>query len=252
MSKIHLRSTLRELRAIEFDHSDFANVAMAPQEMLDFLAMLDGLKPVYLLGRGFDDRNWIKGVEGVAIKKRLNVVHGAYWDAVSEYDGVPPDMAKVMAERETVRNAIYICKAPGIAKELRQIEQTGRVSIEEEAKLLGYPTCCVSDHYGRTAAMTKGVWLMLQRVGENNSDKIKRLIREDVGMTPETDEEKNLLLTATNMVTAPFTSFHMCTKCAEKADGPARTLSKKYEELAKTIDLRLWQEIAMTTNQQEN
>lgn len=81
-NKSLLRSTLRELRGIEFDRTEYANLAMAPQEMLDFLATLDGLKPVYLLGRGFDDPNWIKGVQEIANKKRLHIVPGAYWGAV--------------------------------------------------------------------------------------------------------------------------------------------------------------------------
>ena len=59
VNKPRLRSALKKLRQVRFDRSDSANVGMAPQEMLDFPAMLAGLKPVCLVGRGFDDPDWV-------------------------------------------------------------------------------------------------------------------------------------------------------------------------------------------------
>ena len=50
MNKPVLRNALKKLRAVPFDRNEYANVMIAPQEMLDFLAMVAGIKPVYLLG----------------------------------------------------------------------------------------------------------------------------------------------------------------------------------------------------------
>jgi hypothetical protein len=46
MDKPLLRSTLKKLRALPLDPTNHHNVMMAPQEILDFLALRDGIKPV--------------------------------------------------------------------------------------------------------------------------------------------------------------------------------------------------------------
>ncbi len=208
IDKIHLRNTLRKLRAVPFDLTDDVNVAMAPQEMLDYLAMLSGLKPVYLLGRGFNDHAWVKGVARLSAEKGLHVVHGVQWFAVPPNSEIPPQIAAIMTKEE--EPAIYVCKGPGLAKELKDIAESGRISIEQEARLLGYPICCVRDHYQRQSLFEKAFWQMLKRAGRGDEQEIKRLIREDVRIAPETDEERGLLDEGTRMSLAPFTSIHMC------------------------------------------
>jgi hypothetical protein len=69
VDKSVLRSTLKKLRALPLDGTGPANIMMAPQEMLDFLAIRAGIKPVHLLGRGFDDAKWIEGVLAMARKR---------------------------------------------------------------------------------------------------------------------------------------------------------------------------------------
>jgi hypothetical protein len=81
IDKFRLRQALRKLRQIPFNRDDPADAATAPQEMLDFLAMLAGLKPVVLLGRGFDDHRWIAGVSAIARKMSLHLVTGPKWEA---------------------------------------------------------------------------------------------------------------------------------------------------------------------------
>ena len=71
ISKPHLRNVLKKLRAIQFDAGPIDareawDQATAAQEMLDFLAMLAGLKPVYLAGRGFGPPSWLQGVQAIA------------------------------------------------------------------------------------------------------------------------------------------------------------------------------------------
>jgi hypothetical protein len=50
MNRVRLRNALKKLRNIEIDRSDEANRMIAPQEMLDFLAMAAGIKPVFSNG----------------------------------------------------------------------------------------------------------------------------------------------------------------------------------------------------------
>src|SRR5947209_1611537 len=84
-----LRSTLKKLRALPLDPANHANVMMAPQEMLDFLALRAGIKPVFLLGRGFDDPQWIEGALEISRKAGLHIVEGPMWDAQTDDEGLP-------------------------------------------------------------------------------------------------------------------------------------------------------------------
>ena len=79
-NKARLRNTLKKLAAIGHGATDSDDHATAAQEALDFLAMLAGLKPVAMLGRGFADRHWIEGTVKIATDLELHIVEGPYWD----------------------------------------------------------------------------------------------------------------------------------------------------------------------------
>jgi hypothetical protein len=115
MEKAALRNTLKKLRRIPFDEANYANVMMAPQEMLDFLAMTAGLKPVCLVGRGFDDPSWINGVVELAQQMKLHVIQGWPWEAVG--DESPDWFREVSQENPKPQgDIVYICRARGPAE----------------------------------------------------------------------------------------------------------------------------------------
>jgi hypothetical protein len=62
---------------------------MVSQETLDFLAVIAGLKPVYLLGRGFDDPQWVRRVINIANKLDLHIIKGTEWNARPDADEYP-------------------------------------------------------------------------------------------------------------------------------------------------------------------
>jgi hypothetical protein len=68
---------------------------------------------------------------------------------------------------------------------------------------------------------------------------VQRLLREDIGVEPETAEEREAIKAATIFTPAPYTSFHMCQACVDNQSSPARQLSSKYETLARLIDPEL-------------
>ena len=116
--------------------------------------------------------------------------------------------------------------------------------MDEEARLLGYPPCCVRDHYRRDALMRITFYRMLERASGGDLDEIKRLLREDVQLVAETSEEIDGLAEAREFRPAPFTSFNMCPDCAAQDASPARLLSGRYEALAQAVDRQLAAEIA--------
>jgi hypothetical protein len=73
---------------------------------------------------------------------------------------------------------------------------------------------------------------------------MQRLLREDVEVKAETPEEQSAFKQATEFTPASFTSFHMCPTCATDTSSPAIQLSKKYEELARSVDTELATQIA--------
>ena len=70
-NKSRLRNTLKKLNRIPSDRAEMAEAQAGAQEALDFLSMMAGAKPVMLLGRGYNDPVWIKGVLQVAADARL-------------------------------------------------------------------------------------------------------------------------------------------------------------------------------------
>ena len=79
--KSRLRNTLKKLSRLAPGDGDPQPTA---QEALDFLAMMAGIKPVMLLGRGYNDPMWIKGVLQIAADSKLHIVEGPYWDASAD------------------------------------------------------------------------------------------------------------------------------------------------------------------------
>jgi hypothetical protein len=247
MNRVRLRNTFKKLRNIEFDRSDDANRMIAPQEMLDFLAMVAGIKPVFLMGRGFDDPAWIKGVSALAREMSLHVVCGSEWEA--RHDACP-DLPQwyidFMEGRAIPREVFYIAKTRGLKEEVSACCSTRTITIEQEARLLGYPVCCVRDHYRRSERMDHGFYLMLARGSKGDIDEMKRIVRKDVGMMPETPDEIAAIKDAEHMVPAPFTSFNMCNQCVVNPRSPAREISGRFERLAQDIDSSLANEIAVS------
>ena len=178
VDKPRLRNALKKLRRIPFDREDPYNLATAPLEMLEFLAMIAGLKPVVLIGRGFDDQNWIKGVQSIAEDMRLYVIEGPKWEAKPEFSGLPDWYASVDQKKISENPVVYICKSKSISIFVRGIAGTGTITIEEESSLLGYPKCCVQDHYYRAGRMNRGFSLMLERLSSGDKSEMMRLVRE--------------------------------------------------------------------------
>lgn len=240
-----LRNTLKKLRSISFDREVRAHEAMAAQEMLDFLAMLDGIKPIYLLGRGFDDPDWIAGVKEIATSMSLKVVKARGWitaEGVSARPAWYSDMHVARDEDET--EYFYICKAPAVAAKVAEVSNRKFVTAREEATLLGYPDCCVADYHEAQRAFDEMFFGLIERAANGDVEEMKRIVRDDDQLSPETPEEEALFRSKFEMHPAPFTSFNMCLSCSNAPASPAKALSIIYGALANKVDPELADEIA--------
>ena len=90
------------------------NNAETGQEILDFLAMLDGIKPLFVLGRGVDHPDWVAGMLTLAHGLDLVVIEGPYWDA-TPFGGFPGWYGDHNRSLLAPFRAHYICKDRKIA-----------------------------------------------------------------------------------------------------------------------------------------
>jgi hypothetical protein len=244
MDKLRLRNTLKKLTLIAFDKTDPVNAALAPQEMLDFLAAAARIKPVYLLGRGFDDKNWIEGVLNCAARLDIRTVRGAPWTYKPAQD-IKAWYYDAQSSSEQCSDVYYVTKSEATARTVSVLNSKG-VPAEIQAELLGYPLCCVSQHYQKQSAYDRLFYMLLERHSQGDLDEAKRLISEDVQMTPQTAEELAIAeQVARSPVFAPFTSFTMCDRCiAQGTESPATIASRKMYEFSASLDNELTEEIA--------
>lgn len=218
--------------------------AVVGQESLDFLAMAAGLKPVYLLGRGFGRPEWIEGVRAIARELKLDAIEGALWDAAPPGNAFPDwyrDHTKAELARQT---AHYITRSAAVADELRRIEAGAPPTVAIEARLLGFPECCVAAHYRRALGFHRLRLAMLGRAAGGDAESMARLLRDGVQIAPANSDERAALDAATSLIPCPFTSLNMCESCADGAHSPAAALALSYAELAHAIDPEFARRIA--------
>lgn len=209
------------------------------QEILDFLAMAVGLKPVLLLGRGLDSPRWVDCAAGLAAEFGFQVVEGLFWDATPF--GEFPDWyrAHTMTVLAPFR-ATYVCSSTELAEEIESINDAGgRLSMRAEARLLGYPECCVAAHYDRAGRYHQAILSILKRLAGGDSARMQALLRSGVPLLPKTPRESANMEGMFLLDPASFGSWNQCRSCAEDNHSPSAKLSKKYRALAEAIDLDL-------------
>jgi hypothetical protein len=225
------------LRQIESGLGGAIDAHEAGQETLDLLALLAGLKPVFLLGRGLDDARWVAGVLGVVRGLALRVVEGPYWDATPFGDDLPGwYVARSRAALVPLR-AWYVCRSAATERAVRAVcANGGRLTVAEEARLLGYPECCVAAHYDRALAFHRATMSILRRHAGGDAARMESLFDAAGRLPPESAAERTGLVSAAAIVPTPFGSWNMCAACAQDGDGPSARLSRRYAALARMVD----------------
>lgn len=239
-NKSRLRNTLKKLNKIPSDRTDMAEAQAGAQEALDFLSMMAGVKPVMLLGRGYNDPIWIKGVLQVATDTRLHIVEGPFWDASADAGAgadLPDWYLNHVQHAFAEHRAYYICRAKSVADEVAEICETAAISVAEEARLLNYPECCVRGHYERAADYQR-VWLdLLRRKAGGDEQKAADMLAANEPLEPETDEDLKRLEAAMRAIPVPFTSINACEACIDGGpNAPANVKSLEGRALAGEID----------------
>lgn len=231
-----LREIFQDLRETGAPVAGLVNNAELEQEILDFLAMLDGIKPLFLLGRGVDQPGWITGMLTLAHAHDLTVIEGPFWDG-TPFGGYPVWYADYNRSLLEPFRAHYICRDPEIAMAAQSVcDAGGRVAMTEEARLLGYPECCVIGHYDRADRYHKATLSMLARLGGRDQEFMRAMLEGGAALSPQTDSEIANMEAALDIAPARNGSWNMCDNCSRTGGGASAALSAQYYNLAVRVD----------------
>ena len=231
-----IRRIYRNLRDIEGSLAECINSAELAQEILDFLAMAAGLKPVCLLGPGLESPHWVAGATELARGLDLYVVQGPFWDA-TPFGKFPDWYRDYTVVQLAPFRAAYVCSSDVTAHEIELVNAGGgRLSMSAEARLLGYPVCCVVAHYDRAVRYHRAIFSILRRLAGGDEGRMQELLSGGAALAPRTQEEIEDMEAAFDLQPASFGSWNKCPHCAHADDSPSADLSRKYRALAESVD----------------
>src|ERR1700687_838532 len=156
-----IRRIVRALLKVPIDRREPHAKVVSAQDALEFAAMLLGIKPVFLLGRGFDDQAWISAMRQTALDLGVGFAEDVYWNVDDSKIDMPAWFRDLRITRE---RAPYVSAASGALSEIRQISARGWVTPVEEARLLGYPKCCVEDYHHRALVTDETFFRAVMRI----------------------------------------------------------------------------------------
>lgn len=197
-------------------------------EVYDFLALLKGIKPVFLLGRTPMPKELIEKILKLALDLKLFVIEGCLWDATA-YGQFPKWYTEYCRGQMSEFKAWYICREEQFAMSIEKIIDLGGIlSMDEEARLLGYPVCCVNAHYNRAHRYHRGSLSILKRLAKGNEQVMQELAMGNAQLAPKTNEEIEDFDFAFQIQTPHLGSWNMCDECKNGINSSSNELEKKY------------------------
>jgi hypothetical protein len=204
------------------------------QDGLDLVAVLDGLKPICIVGHDTADEAWSTAVRSIAARSGLATLDAAAWDCEDGNGSLPGWYVAASEQRRKRRPLLYLGGGDAL-REAAALSSKGRVAPAEEALVLGYPPCCAVAHHRRTLALEQLVAELAERSADGDVRRMTRMIETGAAPLPRTDEDWWRYQLATNCDFAPYTSIAMCGACATDQNGQAQDLSRRYRALARRV-----------------
>ena len=230
-----LKDVYHSLTALVKKITDTSIVTELETECLDFIAMISGLKPVFLLGRGVNSPEWIEGVVSLSQNLKLNVLNGPFWDA-TPYGGLPSWYRKHCQRELAPLQAYYIASARDAVEAVSKINNSGgKLGMTEEAHLLGYPNCCVVAHYNRSLRYHRATLSILKRLTDGNEAQMIPLLTGGANFAPATNNEISDFEEAFNIHPATHGSWNMCSSCVSDPNSSSKKLITEYRNLLENL-----------------
>ena len=127
-----------------------------------------GEKPVMLLGRGYNEQIWIKGVLQIASDAKLQIVEGPFWDAGAGGAGADlPDWYFDPYRRVCRTSRLVHLPCPRGGRRSRRDMETAAITVAQEARLLNcrMPWCPP----GRAADTKASGWICCPQGGGDDA-----------------------------------------------------------------------------------
>lgn len=208
---------------------------LAWQDGLDLLAVLAGMKPLCLVGRGLDDRAWTAALRRLAGGLGLPVSEGPPWEPAAPPGLLPDWYLAATARRRARQRVLYICGGEETRTAVGALCRRGRVAAADEARLLGYPPCCVAQHHRQALLCERLAVDLAVRVAGTDAVRLARLAETGALPLPSSREDRERHAAATAILPSPYTSVNACSACAADGGSPAAALSRRYRALAAGI-----------------
>lgn len=203
---------------------------LAWQDSLDLLAIAACLKSVALIGCGYRTGDWLPAVAELAGGGGLAVRRGGMpWLVREEFAGLPDWYAGPVRAAWRSADMLTVCR-PDAA--MRFGDEPIMVDGEEEAELLAYPPCCVTDHHARRRIYHE---LMIDLIAARcESTEERRRFAQSEAMPSLRDEaDRRRLQEALRGEALAFAGFVPCPVCeALGPRGPAGQIDLAMRALA--------------------
>lgn len=235
VSTPRLRNTLRKLRAAIAEPVAPEDAEAMAQDLLDFLAVQAGIKPVQMLARDSGSAHWNAVIVDIAERYGFAIIEGPQW-RVRSYDRFPDWLREHVHDTLSRTRHQYVCRDRRTAREVSELCGSGAATVEQEARLLNYPRCCVERHHERSVQYFE-VFLANLRRHAGDDEAAASLLADGYTLTDPTPDEETAVRALITVAAAPFTSFQACEACLAKGTAaPAQLKVREGLQLARAVD----------------
>ncbi len=226
----------QDLRRVNFDPQEKPSLSENLTDILEILAVAQGIKPSHLNGHGLRSERLLRDLEPVACRHGLLTCrtrpHAPYWhrppNIDAEYLAWQTDVQKRQAASSP--DVLWVYQDPAIEASIERLV----AGNGEEAETFGYPSCCVNARADIAARMME--LLVAAYKTQHGAKSVQDLIRsseQDLGVTID---QPIHLLDDESKQKFPFVQFTACDSCIDRVNSPAAQLNSLFHQLAREVD----------------
>lgn len=233
MDRVARERLFHELRKLSAPTQDKPLLSENLTDVLEILAVTEGIKPAHLNGHGFRSAQLNGHLESLAARYGLSTLRTT---RISRFQYRPPtcwpEVAQWQREQDEARrvkegDVIWIYRDPGIAQ-LIPDTVAGRISC---SRALGYPECCVNADFERSeymfAALVNGLH---KKFNVDTAEEMIALLIRDEGVSIDIDPiRKDMELSSARF---PYVQFFACAACLAAEESPAARVNRAMRDLA--------------------
>jgi hypothetical protein len=232
MQDAALRSLLRDLQGMRFDREGKVSDLEILIDYLEIVAVAAGEKPAHLQGQGMRSKSFMHALRSVAATHGLLVMQTGpllpRFLRAPDYDSRFFEWERERDREERAREGqvLWVYRDRDLEPEIR-----GATEGESDVSaLLGYPACCVREHFEAGVRMSEATVRGYQtQYGAKDADDFIRLAKENAAVTiPPADRPEIRHVFS-------YVQFSPCRECAESPRSPGAEINWAMKRLASRL-----------------